>query len=53
VFSAREWPLDLAIRYDYQRFDTAVTVVVIVVLIALVSLVQFGGDFWVRKLRER
>lgn len=44
---------DLAIRYGYQRFDTTVMVVVIVVLIALVSLVQFGGDFLVRRLRER
>jgi len=44
---------DLAIRYGYQRFDTTVMVVVIVVLIALVSLVQFTGDFWVRRLRNR
>lgn len=44
---------DLAIRYGYQRFDTTVMVVVIVVLIALVSLVQFSGDFWVRRLRDR
>ena len=44
---------DLAIRYGYQRFDTTVMVAVIVVLVALVSLVQFAGDFWVRRLRQR
>lgn len=44
---------DLAIRYGYQRFDTTTMVAVIVVLIALVSLVQFGGDWWVRRLKAR
>lgn len=44
---------DLAIRYGYQRFDTTTMVAVIVVLVALVSLVQFGGDWWVRRLKAR
>ena len=35
---------DLAIRYGYQRFDTALMVSVIVLLIAIVTAVQFAGD---------
>jgi len=35
---------DLAIRYGYQRFETAVMIAVIVILIVLVSLVQAAGD---------
>jgi D-methionine transport system permease protein len=44
---------DMAIRYGYQRFDTAVMIAVIAVLIGMVCLVQFAGDFAVRRLRER
>jgi D-methionine transport system permease protein len=44
---------DIAIRYGYQRFDTDVMIIVIVILIALVSLVQYAGDRWVRRLRNR
>ncbi len=44
---------DLAIRYGYQRFDTTTMVAVIAVLVALVRAVQFGGDWWVRRLRAR
>jgi D-methionine transport system permease protein len=35
---------DLAIRYGYQRFETAVMVAVVVVLIILVSAIQWLGD---------
>ena len=44
---------DLAIRYGYQRFDTQVMVIVIAALIVLVTLVQFAGDFYVRRLKNR
>jgi D-methionine transport system permease protein len=44
---------DLAIRYGYQRFDTEVMLIVIAVLIALVTAVQFGGDRYVRYLKNR
>jgi D-methionine transport system permease protein len=44
---------DMAIRYGYQRFDTAVMVAVIIVLIAMVTVVQFAGDYAVRRLRNR
>jgi D-methionine transport system permease protein len=44
---------DLAIRYGYQRFETAVMVAVIIVLIALVSLVQAIGDRIARLLDHR
>jgi len=44
---------DLAIRYGYQRFDTAVMATVIVILIALVSAVQFTGDRLVRRVTRR
>ncbi len=44
---------DLAIRYGYQRFETAVMIAVIIVLIALVSLVQAIGDRVARLLDHR
>jgi D-methionine transport system permease protein len=44
---------DMAIRYGYQRFDTQIMAIVIVILVALVCLIQFAGDFFVRRLRER
>lgn len=44
---------DLAIRYGYQRFETAVMISVIVVLIALVAAVQAGGDWLARKVDHR
>ncbi|KGD19441.1 binding--dependent transport system inner membrane component family protein [Burkholderia pseudomallei] len=44
---------DLAIRYGYQRFDTAVMATVIAILIALVTVVQFTGDRVVRRLAKR
>lgn len=44
---------DLAIRYGYQRFETAVMVAVVVVLIVLVSLIQWGGDWLVARLERR
>jgi D-methionine transport system permease protein len=44
---------DLAIRYGYQRFETAVMIAVVIVLIALVSLIQWGGDRIVERLERR
>ena len=44
---------DMAICYGYQRFDTQIMAIVIVILVALVCLIQFAGDFFVRRLRER
>ena len=44
---------DLAIRYGYQRFETAVMVAVVAVLIALVCLIQFAGDWLVSHLDHR
>ena len=44
---------DVAIRYGYQRFDTATMAMVIVVLIALVTLVQYGGDRLARSVDHR
>jgi D-methionine transport system permease protein len=44
---------DLAIRYGYQRFETAVMVAVILVLIAMVGVLQWGGDWLVRRLDHR
>jgi D-methionine transport system permease protein len=44
---------DLAIRYGYQRFETAVMIAVVIVLIALVSLIQWGGDRIVARLERR
>jgi D-methionine transport system permease protein len=43
----------MAIRYGYQRFDTQIMAIVIVILVALVRLIEFAGDFFVRRLRER
>lgn len=44
---------DLAIRYGYQRFETAVMVAVVIVLIVLVSGIQWAGDRLVTRLDRR
>jgi D-methionine transport system permease protein len=44
---------DLAIRYGYQRFETAIMVGVIVMLIVVVSIIQVVGDFAARRLNRR
>jgi len=44
---------DLAIRYGYQRFETAIMVGVIAILIAIVSTVQVAGDRLARSLDRR
>ena len=44
---------DFAIRYGYQRFDTAVTVATVVVLLVLVQLLQSAGDRLARRLAHR
>ncbi len=44
---------DLAIRYGYQRFETAVMVAVVAVLIVLVCGIQWIGDRLVTRLDRR
>lgn len=44
---------DLAIRYGYQRFETAVMVAVVMVLIVLVCGIQWIGDRLVARLDRR
>ncbi|MEU9885254.1 methionine ABC transporter permease [Sphaerisporangium sp. NPDC051011] len=44
---------DLAIRYGYQRFDTAVMVITVVLLVVVVQLVQSLGDLVARRLSHR
>ncbi|GLW11369.1 ABC transporter permease [Microtetraspora sp. NBRC 13810] len=44
---------DLAIRYGYQRFETAVMIVTVVLLIVIVQLVQSLGDVVARRLSHR
>ncbi|MBB5537638.1 methionine ABC transporter permease [Rhizobium giardinii] len=44
---------DLAIRYGYQRFETAVMVAVVAVLIVLVCGIQWFGDRVVERLDHR
>lgn len=44
---------DLAIRYGYQRFETAVMVAVVVVLIVMVSMIQWAGDRLAQRLDHR
>jgi D-methionine transport system permease protein len=44
---------DLAIRYGYQRFETAIMLGVIAVLIAIVSSVQYTGDRLARRFDKR
>jgi D-methionine transport system permease protein len=44
---------DLAIRYGYQRFETAIMVGVIVMLIIIVSIIQVVGDLAARRLNRR
>ncbi|RBQ15236.1 metal ABC transporter permease [Spongiactinospora rosea] len=44
---------DLAVRYGYQRFDTAVMIITVVVLIVIVQLVQSLGDLVARRLDRK
>ncbi|WP_426399761.1 methionine ABC transporter permease [Ralstonia sp. R-29] len=44
---------DLAIRYGYERYETAVMFNVIAILIALVTVVQFGGERLARRFDHR
>ncbi|WP_354683082.1 methionine ABC transporter permease [Cupriavidus necator] len=44
---------DLAIRYGYERYETAVMFNVIVILVALVTLVQFAGERLARRFDHR
>ncbi|WP_131103620.1 methionine ABC transporter permease [Ornithinimicrobium sufpigmenti] len=44
---------DFAIRYGYQRFDTAVTLACVVVLLVMVQLLQSAGDRVARRLAHR
>ncbi|ABF10725.1 DL-methionine transporter subunit (plasmid) [Cupriavidus metallidurans CH34] len=44
---------DLAIRYGYERYETAVMFNVIVILVALVTLVQFSGERLARQFDHR
>ena len=44
---------DLAIRYGYERYETAVMFNVIAILIALVTLVQLGGERLARQFDHR
>jgi D-methionine transport system permease protein len=44
---------DLAIRYGYERYETAVMFNVIVILVALVTAVQFGGERLARRFDHR
>lgn len=44
---------DLAIRYGYERYETAVMFNVIIILVALVTLVQFAGERLARRFDHR
>ncbi|AOY91723.1 ABC transporter permease [Cupriavidus sp. USMAA2-4] len=44
---------DLAIRYGYERYETAVMFNVIAILVVLVTLVQFGGERLARRFDHR
>ena len=44
---------DFAIRYGYQRFDTAVTLACVVVLLVMVQVLQSAGDRLARRLAHR
>lgn len=44
---------DLAIRYGYQRYDTTVMLAVIAILIAIVAIIQYAGDRYVYRLKNR
>lgn len=44
---------DLAIRYGYQRYETAIMVVTVVILILLVQGIQFAGNTAAQKVSRR
>jgi D-methionine transport system permease protein len=43
---------DLAIRYGYQRYNTAMIIEIVALLIILVQLVQMLGNFWTKRLEK-
>ncbi|MES2252337.1 MAG: methionine ABC transporter permease [Pseudomonadota bacterium] len=43
---------DLAIRYGYQRYDTALVIAIVIVLIVLVHVVQSIGNGIARRIRK-
>ncbi len=43
---------DLAIRYGYQRYDTALVIAIVGVLIILVQIIQSVGDRVARRIRK-
>ena len=44
---------DLAIRYGYQRYDTAIMIYVVILLFVLVTLAQYLGERTVRHIRSK
>jgi D-methionine transport system permease protein len=44
---------DLAIRYGYYRFETAVMIWCVIIMFVLVQLTQLLGDWLVRKTDKR
>lgn len=44
---------DLAIRYGYERYETAVMFEVIVILVALVTIIQLAGEWLARRVNHR
>ena len=44
---------DLAIRYGYQRYNTAVMIICVVILVIMVQALQMLGDFLAEKLNRK
>lgn len=44
---------DLAVRYGYQRFETALMIITVVLLIVIVQLIQSLGDLVARRLSHK
>ncbi|MHA7967069.1 methionine ABC transporter permease [Paenibacillus sp. CAU 1782] len=44
---------DFAIRYGYQRYETAIMIVTIVIMIILVQAIQFTGNWISRRIDKR
>jgi len=44
---------DLAVRYGYQRFETALMVVTVVLLVVIVQIMQSLGDLLARRLSHK
>ena len=43
----------IAIRFGYLRFRNDILVITVIILIIMVQLIQWGGDFWAKRINKK